>query len=277
VRDAVLVENATLAGLQAVRARPDAGGHGGRLLLVHGMFGGPWVWQHYLPYLAARGWEGWAVTLRGHARPLAADAGRLRLAGDVADLAAAAAALGDPVLIGHSLGGLLALKVAEQHGARGVVAIAPAPPRGIFALRSLSLLAAAIRYAPGMLRGAPLPPRRRLLHRLVLHRLDPDERARVWRRLVPESGRRALEVVVPGLPVRAERVRCARLIVAAGADRLTPARMVRRIARRYGAVCYEYAALGHMAPLEPDWRLVAADVATWLRALDRERAVWLTS
>jgi pimeloyl-ACP methyl ester carboxylesterase len=272
VRRPVALDEDVVGGLEAVRARPAEGAHGGRLLFVHGLFGGAWVWQHYLEYFAARGWQGWAVNLRGHGRSPVPGAGRLCLGDDVADVTAAAGALGDPVLVGHSLGGLLALKVAEQRGAPAVIALTPAPPRGIFALRSLTLLAAAVRYAPGMIRGASLMPRRRLIDRLALHRLDPAERERVWRRLVPESGRRALGVVLPGLPVRAERLRCPRLIVAAAADRLTPCRMVRRIARRYGAACYEYEGLGHMVPLERQWRLVAADLAAWLESVGRQRA-----
>jgi hypothetical protein len=58
----------------------------------------------------------------------------------------------------------------------------------------------------------------------------------------------------------------------AAADRLTPASMVRRVARRYGAPCYEYARLGHMIPLEPEWPLVGGDVAGWLLADTEARA-----
>ncbi len=36
------------------------------LLFVHGELGGSWVWERYLGYFAARGWEGHALNLRNH-------------------------------------------------------------------------------------------------------------------------------------------------------------------------------------------------------------------
>lgn len=37
------------------------------LLFVHGAFCGAWIWnEHFLPHFADRGWEAYAVSLRGH-------------------------------------------------------------------------------------------------------------------------------------------------------------------------------------------------------------------
>ena len=36
------------------------------LLFVHGELAGSWVWERYLGYFAARGWEGHALNLRNH-------------------------------------------------------------------------------------------------------------------------------------------------------------------------------------------------------------------
>jgi pimeloyl-ACP methyl ester carboxylesterase len=226
-----------VAGLPAVRARGLAVASRGRLLFVHGLFGGP------------------------SAGPAAAPQG---LENDVSDVVRAAGELQGPVLIGHSLGGLLVLKAAERAAPPAVVAITPAPPRGVFAVRHAALLGLAVRHAPAMVLGRPMLPGRRLTERLALHRLDAAERERVWRCLVPESGRQVLEITLPGLRVTPSRLRCACLVIAAGGDRLTPPGMVRRVARRYGAELREYAWLGHMLPLEAQWPRLAGDIAAWL-------------
>src|SRR6185312_12853219 len=36
------------------------------LLFIHGELAGSWVWERYLGYFAARGWEGHALNLRNH-------------------------------------------------------------------------------------------------------------------------------------------------------------------------------------------------------------------
>ena len=84
------------------------------LLLIHGIAGGAWYWEHYLRYFAERGWPTYAVELRGRAgsRP-AAEPGRVSLAEYVDDAREMAAALGRPAVIGHSMGGLLAQMLAE--------------------------------------------------------------------------------------------------------------------------------------------------------------------
>jgi pimeloyl-ACP methyl ester carboxylesterase len=266
VRHRVAVETRVLAGLHAVHAWPVGSARERRVLFVHGMFGGAWVWDHWIGDFAARGWDCWAVTLGRPDRHPNLEARAWGLGDDVADVAAATIALGGPALVGHSLGGLLVLNVAERTSPSAVVALAPALPRGMLALRHLALLGVALRRAPALARGRPLVPERRLLERLALHRLDGVTRERVWRRLVPESGQRALGVVLPGVRVEPRRVRAPALFVATGGDRLTPASMVRWVARRYSAPCYEYARLGHMIPLEPEWPLVGGDVAGWLLA-----------
>src|SRR5215831_4692050 len=94
------------------------------LVLVHGLWAGAAVWRRFAGYLAHRGWRCIALERR-------ADAG-LDLGAHADDLGAAIAALdAPPVVVGHDLGALLALRCAE--GGRAVVALAPlvAPPHAL--------------------------------------------------------------------------------------------------------------------------------------------------
>jgi pimeloyl-ACP methyl ester carboxylesterase len=92
----------------------------GRALLVHGLSSSEGTWWRVGPGLEARGWTVEAVTLAGHGgRPL----GAVRSVGDLADDVADRHPDGATVVVGHSLGAVVALGLATRRPAyaRGVV------------------------------------------------------------------------------------------------------------------------------------------------------------
>lgn len=102
------------------------------LLMIHGMWGRPETFARLRPELAAAGIASVAPALPCHDIPPGSPAppalGRIRLEDYVTALAAEVAALGEaPVILGHSLGGLLAQLVAARTGAAGLILLAPAP------------------------------------------------------------------------------------------------------------------------------------------------------
>ncbi len=99
------------------------------LYLLHGELGGSWVWERYLQYFAQRGWEGHALNLRAHFWSETADFETLDLDTYLDDATAGLDALGRPaVVIGHGMGGLLALKLAERREVAGLVLLSPGLP-----------------------------------------------------------------------------------------------------------------------------------------------------
>jgi pimeloyl-ACP methyl ester carboxylesterase len=121
--------------LEIISALPVRRRYRPKLLFVHGICVGGWVWaEHFLPFFAAAGFEAHAVSLRGHG----ASEGReeLRsatLADYTADLSAAIALLGGPVvLIGHSLGGAVVQNYLRLGGtAIAAALLASVPPHGL--------------------------------------------------------------------------------------------------------------------------------------------------
>jgi pimeloyl-ACP methyl ester carboxylesterase len=102
------------------------------ILFVHGELGGSWVWARYLDYFAQRGWEGHAPNLRAHFWSEPADLAALDVADYVEDVVASFDRVaGQAILVGHGLGGLLALKAAESRPASALVLISPALPAPI--------------------------------------------------------------------------------------------------------------------------------------------------
>jgi hypothetical protein len=165
-------------------------------------------------------------------------------------------------VIGHSLGGLIAQRLAEEHAVRAAVLVCPAPPRGI-SLLSWELLRRQPRYLPAILSGKPLLPRPKDLTAIALNKMSPEERSTIQTQFVADSGRAARDVLL-GVPVDAQRVRCPVLVVAGAEDRYVPARIVRRIARRYSAPFREYFGHGHMMPVEPGWETPLREMEHWL-------------
>lgn len=90
------------------------------ILLVHGAWGGAWVWKRVLAPLRAAGHEVFAITLTGDGERAHLRRPDIGLATHVADVLGVAEAeeLGDFVLVGHSYGGAVITLAADRLLAR---------------------------------------------------------------------------------------------------------------------------------------------------------------
>lgn len=254
------------------------------------MWGTPDVWRNWRPAFEARGWLTQAPALRHH-DPASPDfsssdpgIGLVSLLDYAADLGSHIAALAmpageKPVLVGHSMGGLLALMLAARGVARAAVLLTPAPPAGVFALRPSNLLAfLRIESRWGWWRK----PHRATQAEALWHTFnttDPAEGAREYQGFVADSGRALLEIGLPFLDRRRaatvdpRRVTVPLLFVACALDRLTPPGVVRRTAQRFGHVAdfREYRGQGHWVPGQPGWQEIAGDALDWLDGAEARR------
>ena len=99
------------------------------LLFIHGELAGSWLWERYLGYFAARGWEGHAINLRNHYWSQTADPATLSFDTYTEDVVASIERFGSgAVVVGHGMGGLLALKAAERMPMAGLVLLASELP-----------------------------------------------------------------------------------------------------------------------------------------------------
>ena len=119
------------------------------VLFVHGMWGGSWYLRNYLYAAAQAGWDAWAVNLRGHGGEPGRRAGSARVSSldYVDDVRRCLDRLGEAVVVGHSMGGLIAQKAAEGGGVAAAVFMTSAPPRGILTRSSGRCSRAWPRYA----------------------------------------------------------------------------------------------------------------------------------
>src|SRR5436190_10180979 len=83
------------------------------LLFVHGELAGSWLWERYLGYFAARGWEGHALNLRNHYWSQTADSTTLSFDTYTEDLVASIERFGTGAGVDvHGMGRVLALTAA---------------------------------------------------------------------------------------------------------------------------------------------------------------------
>jgi pimeloyl-ACP methyl ester carboxylesterase len=246
------------------------------VFFIHGMWGGAWCWDGYREVFEAAGYRCVAPGLRFHELgPAGAPDARLgttSLLDYVADLEEEIARLGiKPILVGHSMGGLLAQILASRGLGKALVLLAPAPPAGIVGLRPSNLRAFWHTMTRWGFWRRPMRPTFAEAVDTMLFRLSPTEQRQAYRRLVFESGRAACETGFWFLDphrasqVDAAKVTCPVLAIAGGRDRMTPPAVVRRIAAKYRAAEYlEFPDNAHWMIGEPGWREVAEFVVAWL-------------
>jgi pimeloyl-ACP methyl ester carboxylesterase len=240
------------------------------LLFVHGSCHASWCWEeHFLDYFANRGHSCHALSLRGHGQSEGGDNLRWASVDDyVRDVEGVAESLRTrPVVIGHSLGGLVVQKYLEKHHAPAAVLIAPSPVYGMF------------------IAGFPLFLRHPLLCAKMLLTLDAQtlystpalarkmlfsaklEEAKVERyagRLGKESFRAALDMMFC-LP-RPKRVNSPLLVLGAANDAIVRPRAIEQTGRAYRAEFKIFHEMAHDMMLEDGWEEVAGYIDGWLKA-----------
>lgn len=270
-----MLDTLTVGSLTVDAAEPRPSSHvRPPILFVHGLLATSWVYESYLRFFAERGFAGFAVNLRGRAGsaiPGDGDIGTVSLGDYVDDARQIARWIGErlqpPIVFGHSMGGLVAQKLAEEGLARGLVLLSPAPPRGI-SVMSWPLLRRQLRYVPALLRSKPLIPRFKPVRELVLNRIPPAEQQAVFSHLVPDSGRAGRQLSLRSLPVDERRLRerdCPVLVVTGDDDRFVPSRIAQRVAEKYHAPVYMTRGHGHLMLREPGWEEAANFIADWIQ------------
>jgi pimeloyl-ACP methyl ester carboxylesterase len=179
-----------------------------------------------------------------------------------------------PILVGHSMGGLLAQMLATRIECQAIALIAPASPAGINIIQPSSTLATSFILLNGWFwKRANFPPKWHA-HYAILHRFPPEQRKDLYRQMVFESGRAYSEIVFwffdrrHASRVIPEQIQAPVLVQAGGKDRIIVPRVARRIAKRYAQAEYQlYPELGHMMFLEPGGEAAMADLLHWLDKL----------
>lgn len=103
------------------------------VLCIGGAFDGSWIYARFTRILAELGWPTYAMNLRGYYKSACRNVAALSAADYLADIGAVRAGLQlkNVILVGYSIGGVLAQKSAEQLGAEALVLYDSDPSREI--------------------------------------------------------------------------------------------------------------------------------------------------
>lgn len=247
------------------------------IVMIHGMMGGGWYWQNFKEFFEERGYHCLTPTLRYHhgkSRELPHPSlGTTSIMDYVNDLTEEIERLNvAPILMGHSMGGLLAQILASRGLAKGLVLLAPAPPAGIFSLK-LSVIRS---FQEILTWGFWKKPFRLSFEKAVyatMHLIPEPKQWKAYEQLVYESGYAAFQIGFWPLDrtratrVDEKKVKCPVLVLAGQEDRITPAPVVKRVAEKYKAVAVyrEFTGHAHWLIGEPGWQQIAANIDLWLK------------
>ena len=246
------------------------------IFMIHGMWGGGWYWDKFQGYFEGKGYRCIAPYLRHHDinpdDPPPSGLGKTSLLDYADDLEREISALDEkPIIMGHSMGGLLAQILASRDLAEAAVLITPASPAGINAFTwSVLKIFQEVLLKWGFWRKPTQLSYEKAVY-ATMEKLPVEERRYIYNRCVWESGRATTEVGfwfvgVKGAQVDSSKVTCPLLVISGSEDRITPAKVVKKVAEYYKplATYMEIGGHAHWVLREPGWEKLAGYIYAWL-------------
>ena len=246
------------------------------LLFVHGILHGAWCYDtFFLPYFAKQGYHASALSLRGHAG--SPNVGTFPLTGIndyVKDVAEVAAKLERehgkrPIVLGHSMGGLIVQKYLEKHDAPGAALLASVPVGGALG----SLLKATLKYPIALTLATLTTDMKRFfvgnpkaIRWAFFSETMPEAESERYRQQMSNESVRAILDLALFNPPRPSRMKKVPMLVIHGeTDTLFTDRDERKTATVYNA---DFAALpntAHDVMLEATWQQAANLIQQWIK------------
>jgi pimeloyl-ACP methyl ester carboxylesterase len=255
--------------LEIISKKPEGTSQKPPILFVHGAWHGAWCWNKYfLPYFAQKGYVSYALSLRGHGNSDTPRSFRgIGISDYVADVKQVIDQLPEkPILVGHSMGGLVTQKYLENNSLPAAVLLASVPVKGVLALtfriaRRHPLL---FLKANLTLRLYPLVGSKELAHESFFSEdMEQTLVNEYFRQLQDESYRAFLDILVFRLP-KPERVNTDLLVLGAEKDAIFTMDEVKQTAAAYGTTPEFFNGMAHDMMLEKDWQKVADRIIAWL-------------
>ena len=247
-----------------------------KLLFVHSSGHGSWMWKNFLSYFAEKGYDAWAINLRGHhlAGPVE-DWGKVGVAEYLEDIEKGVKRIGEKVvLVGHSMSGLLILKYAENHHVAGLIVSQSGIPKGMMKKRGIALEGP----APGKGKRAiesgaivPLKDRERVTA-VLFDEGNVDEKTvdLVMKMLGQESARVGGEIM--NMELAPEKISAPLYVLGFDASKIgvmIPVDLNKVLAEELGARAYTVIEPGgHDYMLEKNWEVFARQFEEWIQSLE---------
>ncbi len=242
------------------------------VVFVHGACLGAWCWtDNFLDFFAEEGFHTFAPNLRGHGgSPISKPLNQVTIDDYVEDVASVIRQLPQPpIVVGHSMGGLIVQRLATQFTVEALVLMDPSPYAG---MRSQKVRL--LRAHPRAFLMASLTKDMHRIYRsndnvrqIMFSPSTPEETITQCRLRLQKESWHATQEMNPPLK-QPYAVNCPMLVVGGAEDGTVLPDAIRETARAYDATCKIFDSMGHNLMLEPAWQKVAIYILEWARQIE---------
>jgi len=242
------------------------------VIMVHGAFCAGWTFDSFRKPFEQAGHSVQCPDLKGHSEGAGRDAtvgvSMSDYAREIAELCRRAPE--PPILVGHSMGGLVAQLAARRAKVKALILLAPSPPWGVASSSIEEASTAFGLHLLGPFWMQAVTPDRSLMRNFSLDRMEPAERSLVLDRLCRESGRALWETLNWWLDpfmttsLGVGPIPAPSLVMVGARDVVHPPMTARMTAERIGAQYLELPGMSHWLPGEEGWEAVAGHALSWL-------------
>jgi len=248
-----------------------------KILFVHGMYMNGSSWDPWVQLATSRGFEPIAPSwpfhnaspsvLRNQIDPAL---GKMQFRHVVDSYKKLIDSLPErPLLIGHSVGGLVVQKLINDGYGAAAVSISPAPPLGVFTMAP-EFLRANLPHLNFFVGSKPIEMTRKRFHYAFCNTMTRAESDAAFEQYVtPESRRVPQSILTLQGKINFKKTHAPLLLIGGDSDNLIPLKLVKRNVMAYrkgeGIVDFQsFTNRGHFICNEPGWEEVAEASFDWL-------------
>jgi pimeloyl-ACP methyl ester carboxylesterase len=225
------------------------------LIFVHGMLSNANVWNPIINYFNERNFSCKAVNLK--------EGLNLRKTHfqDYVDKVKSIITEED-IVIGHSMGGLIVQKLAEETRIKGGVAICSATPKGVSYHKGIIL--SSVKYAPKVIMGRPFKQDYRYVRKYVLAGLEEEKAKNFYKDMEKQSAIVTYELGMKRIAVDEKKVRCPLLFITTKQDGICTPELVKRLAEKYNVDYKIYDGCHHFF-YNSSWKDIAEEIHSFIK------------
>lgn len=240
------------------------------ILFVHGANMSAWCWnEHFMSFFTELGHPTYAVSLRSHGNSDGHETVSTNSIADyVNDVKRVINKIGEePILVGHSLGGLIIQKYIEKKTVPACILLAPVPEKGLLpSLMDLALYNPAFYTQLNLLQlfGTPFTPIDLTRKSIFSGKVSDEIVIRYCAHMQPESPRALLDSLWLGLPSKQNPFDIPMLILGADEDAFFRPDHIEETAEAFKADYENMMDTSHAMMLDSHWKQSATTMENWL-------------
>ncbi|HEC88979.1 MAG: hypothetical protein DRN12_07155 [Thermoplasmata archaeon] len=227
------------------------------LLFIHGLSAHADEWKDFVEFFSEKGFSCRAVELR-EGKNLRKTSFRdyVKTVVDMVGL--------DDIIVGHSMGGLIVQKVAEETKVKAAISISPAPPKGVKSLTRTVPWYYMIRYIPNIIFNRPFKLSYSFYKNFLANGLNEEKIRRIHEHDGVESAKVALELSLNRISVNPSKISCPILFITAREDRVSPPDVVKRVADMYNA---DLKIIDGSHYIFDNWHVIAEEILRFIESI----------